>query len=180
MPSPAVPSARTLQNRANRVVMHHDSLDLLQMGIADGLAELGPVIVADYSEHAPRDPEIAQERGVPMMADAGSWQVWALGKRAAGDWQNKPRGVGSSKNEVVLIVQVNSPIAHFAELGTVNEAARPSLLPAFIRHIPDAGRFVVPAMGKRMRLGKLGSIIATNMGYRVGQQGGVQGMVRKR
>jgi hypothetical protein len=180
MPSPTTPSARTLANRANRVVMHHDSLDLLQMGIADGFAELGPVIVADYAAHAPRDPEIAAERGVPMMADAGSWQVWALGKRAAGDWQAKPRGVGSAKGEVVLIVQVNSPIAHFAELGTVNEAARPSLLPAFIRHIPDAGRFVVPAMGKRMRLGKLGSIIATNMGYRVGQQGGVQGMVRKR
>jgi len=115
-----------------------------------------------------------------MMADTGSWQVWALGKRAAGDWQAKPRGVGSAKNEVVLIAQFGSPLSHFRELGTVKEPARPFLLPAFIRHIPAAGKFVVPAMSKRMRLGRLGSTVATAMGYKVGAQGGIQGMLRRK
>ena len=155
MPSPKVPSARVLQNRANRVVMNKAALDAGQLGIADGLAEIGARIVADYAATAPRDPEIAAKRGVPMMADQGRFSVFALGKLVAGDTgrtasQNKPRGVKTPKDEVVLVVYVASPIAHFSELGTVKEVAHPTLSPAFNANIGGADQIVGPAMGKRI------------------------------
>lgn len=131
--------------------MHRDTLDALQLGIADGLLELGNVILADAVKTAPRDAEAARKRGVPMMADTGGVQVWALGKRAAGIWGPRPRRARAPKDEVVLIVGFGSPLAHLAERGTIKENARPFLLPAFDRHIPNASEFVVPAMGKRAR-----------------------------
>jgi len=150
MPSPKVPSARVLANRQNRIVMHRESLDALQLGIADGMLEMGNGILADAVAHAPRDPVAAAARGVPEMADTGGVQIWALGKRAGGIWEKKPRGARIPKDEVVMIVGFGSPIAHFAEEGTIKEVARPFLLPAFNRGLPDADKFVVPAMGKRI------------------------------
>lgn len=151
MPSPRVPSARVLQNRANRIVMHRETLDAMQLGIADGLLELGNAIIAEASANAPRDPEAAAVRGVPMMADTGGVQVWALGKRAAGIWEKRPRGARVPKDQVVMIVGFGSPLAHLVELGTVKMNARPFLTPAFNAHISGAAKFVVPAMGKRAR-----------------------------
>jgi hypothetical protein len=153
MPSPAIPSARVLANRANRVVMNRAALTALQLGMADGLLELGRQIIADAAAHAPRDPEIAAKRGVPMMADTGHVVVYALGKKVGGDEGNtgKPRGMRTPANQVVLGVWFSSPLSHFAELGTIKEIAHPFLTPAFDRHITDAAKFVVPAMGRRVK-----------------------------
>jgi len=149
MPSPQVPSARVLANRQARIQLHRDSLTELQLGMADGLANLGLNIVLRASAQAPRDPESAARRGVPMLANTGGFQVWALGKRAAGVWEKRPRAARVPKDQVVLLVGFGSPIAHLVELGTVKMAARPFLTPALLALIPNAGEYVTGAMSRR-------------------------------
>lgn len=145
------PSPRVLLNRQVRIDMHRTTLTALQLGMADALLEIGEAILADAVAHAPRDAEAAAARGVPMMADTGGVQVWALGKRAGGVWEKRPRGGATPHDQVVMFVGFGSPLAHFAELGTIKENARPFLLPAFNRHIGNLAGVVVPAMGKRAR-----------------------------
>lgn len=156
MPSPKAPSAALLARRGARVVLNRAALTAAQLGIADGLLEIGKRIIADYAATAPRDPEIAAKRGVPMMADTGHASVFALGKFVAGDTtktasQNKPHGLTTSKNRVDLGVWVSSPLAHFAELGTIKEVARSAFIPAFNANIGGAAAIVPVAMGKRIR-----------------------------
>jgi hypothetical protein len=174
MPSPKVPSAKLLARRAARIQWNHDALDELELGMADGLAELGDVIIADATEHAPDRPPI----GVGLV-ETGKSAVWVRGKKVSGDL-DKPKRMKMPLDQVVMVATFTSPIAHFAELGTVTEPARPFLLPAFNRHVPGAAAFVVPAMGKRMKLGRLGSAVARSMGYKVGVKGGLQGMARRK
>lgn len=153
MPSPRVPSARVLQNRAARVVMNRAALDAAQLGIADGLTEIGGRIVADYAANAPRDPEAAAARGVPMLADTGKFVVYALGKKVGGDegGTGKPRGMRTPKDQVVLGVWVASPIAHLVELGTVKMQARPTLIPAFDRALPGAAQLIPEGIAARVK-----------------------------
>lgn len=163
MPSPKAPSAKLLARRGAQVVMNKAAFDALHQGAADGLIELGAQIIADASKGpggsgvgSLRDPEAAAERGVPMMLDTGYTSVWALGKLVSGSTavaasKNKPKGMKTPKDQVVLVAAFSSPLSHFAERGTVNEVARPFLLPAFSRGVPGAAKFVVPAMGKRVR-----------------------------
>ena len=84
-----------------------------------------------------------------MMPDTGALGVWAAGKKVGGGMVGKPRSRRSSsmaraprsvrrvastpRNEAVLFVGFASPIAHFAELGTIKEPARPFLTPALNR-----------------------------------------------
>jgi len=152
MPSPRVPSARVLQNRANRVVFNKAAVDALYAGMADALIELGPQIIAEASANAPRDPEKAAERGVPQMADTGNFVVYGLGKKVGGDpgGTGKPRSMKTPPDQVVLGVWFASPLAHLQELGTVKMPAHPFLLPAFNRLVPGAEDAIVPAMGKRV------------------------------
>lgn len=150
MPSPKIPSARVLQNRAARVVLNKAALDAVVVGMADGLLEMGEAILADAVAHAPRDPEAAAKRGVPMMADTGHVVVLGLGKKVGGDG-DKPSRVKAPKDQAIVIVYFSSPLAHFAELGTVKERARPFLLPAFGRGLPGASRFVLPSIAARVR-----------------------------
>jgi len=178
----APPTARTLQNRQNRIVMHRESLDAATLGIADAMLAAGRAIMEDAAAHAPRDPEKARERGVPEMADTGFVQVWADGKRAGGldaqtlqAWQAKPRGAQVPKSGCLLIVGFRSPISHFAEQGTIREDARPFLIPAWNRGIGDLGRQIPPAMGRRLRLGTVGQGVAAALGYRTTAQGSVVG-----
>jgi hypothetical protein len=153
MPSPRIPSARTIANRKARVVMNRSVLDALQLGMADGLLEIGERIIAEARDAAPRDPEKAAERGVPMMADTGKAIVYALGKKVGGDegGTGKPRAMKTPKTQVVLGVWFSSPIAHFAELGTIKETPRPFLLPAFNANIAGAAQTVAAAMKRRAR-----------------------------
>jgi hypothetical protein len=153
MPSPPVPSARVLQNRANRVVMNRAALDAAQLGIADGLIAIGAQIVADYAANAPRDPETAAARGVPMMADQGKFVVYALGKKVGGDegGTGKPRAMRTPKDQVVLGVWVASPLAHLVELGTVKMQARPTLLPSFDARLPGAAQLIPDNIAARIK-----------------------------
>ena len=153
MPSPKVPSARTIANRRARVVMNRAALDELQLAMADGLLELGEQIIAEARDNAPRDPEAAAARGVPMMADTGHAVVYALGKKVGGEdgGTGKPRGMKTPKNQAVLGVWFSSRISHFSELGTVKMAARPFLTPALAAHLGDTGPYVRKAIAARAR-----------------------------
>lgn len=151
MPYSKAPSAKILANRKARVVMNLGALDELMRGAADGLNVLGPKIIAQASANAPRDPEAAAKRGVPMMADTGHYVVYAGGKKVGGEEgeTGKPRGMKTSKTGADLGVWFSSPLSHFAELGTIKETARPFLTPALMSNIGDAGPYVKAAMNKR-------------------------------
>ena len=153
MPSPKVASARTIANRKARVAMNRAALDELQRAMADGLLVLGEQIIAEARDNAPRDPEIAAKRGVPMMADTGHAVVYALGKKVGGEEgeTGKPRGMKTPADQAVLGVWFSSPLAHFAELGTIRERARPFLTPALTRNLGDTGPYVRRALAARAR-----------------------------
>ena len=153
MPSPKVASARTIANRKARVVMNRAALDELQLAMADGLLAVGEQIIAEAQENAPRDPEAAAERGVPMMADTGHVVVYALGKKVGGDdgGTGKPRGMKTPKDQAVLGVWFSSPISHLVELGTIKMPARPFFTPSLMSNLGDVGPYVRKAMGARAR-----------------------------
>lgn len=151
MPSPKAPSAKLLARRGAQVVMNKAAVDALQMGMADGMIALGEGILADATAHAPDAPPLGEG-----LIKSGVMAVWALGKLVSGDIgkaasKNKPRGMKTPKDQVVMFVAFEAPHSHLLERGTVNMPAQPFLLPAFNRGVPGASRFVVPAMGKRVR-----------------------------
>jgi hypothetical protein len=130
--------------------MHRAALDAATLGLVDGLYQMGQDIIIDARDNAPRDPEAAAEWGVPMMADTGFVQVWADGKRAAGEWQEKIPKLRILKGQVVLIVGFRSRLSHLNELGTIKEIARPFLLPAFNRALPGTSKYVLPSIAERI------------------------------
>jgi len=148
MPSPKTPSAALVARRQAKVTLNHAALDALTMGIADGLADLGDAIIADASSNAPRDPDIAAKRGVPMMKGTGHWGVFVDGKQVSGE-PGKPKGLTVVAGQVVLWVGFGSPLSHFAERGTIKEPPHPFLLPAVERFVPGTKKFVLPAMEAR-------------------------------
>ncbi len=154
MPSPKAPSAKLLARRGAAIQWNKDAIDALHAGMADGLIELGNKIIADASAIAPRDPEKAAERGVPMMADTGFVSVWGMGKLVYGSAEvaaskNKPRGLKVPVDQVVMVAAFASPLSHFAELGTIKETPRPFLTPAVMANVGDAGDYVKGAMSRR-------------------------------
>jgi hypothetical protein len=153
MPSPKVASARTIANRKARVVLNRAVLDELQLAMANGLLALGEQIIADARANAPRDPVIAEKRGVPMMADTGNLVVYAGGKKVGGDegGTGKPRGMATPKDQAVLGVWFSSPIAHLVELGTIKMGARPFLTPSLAGHLGDVGPYVTKAINTRAK-----------------------------
>jgi hypothetical protein len=148
MPSPSRPSDRVLHNRQVRIEVHRAALDALTLGMAQGLFHLGNAIIEEATAAAPRDPEAATERGVPMMADTGTVQVWALGKRAFGTWAKKPKGGKVPPDQAVLFVGFDSRLSHLVELGTVKMAARPFLMPALASAIANAGPYIKAGMSR--------------------------------
>ena len=146
MPSPKIASARTIANRKARVIMNRGALDELQLGMADGLLELGQKILAQAIAHAPDAPPY----GEGLIA-SGHVLTYALGKKVGGEEgeTGKPRGMKTPKDQAVLGVWFSAPHAHFAELGTIKQPARPFLTPAFMANIGDAGPYVQKAMAKR-------------------------------
>jgi hypothetical protein len=146
---------RTVTRREVKIQYSKAAVDALYAGVVDGVSEVLTTIRDDAVAHAPRDPEKAAERGVPMMADTARVAVYAMGKLVSGTGErtaagNKPKGAKTPADQVVGFVMFDSPLSHFAELGTIKEVARPFLLPAFGRHIQDAGRCVLPAIRKRI------------------------------
>ena len=153
MPSPDQPSAKLVARRAAKIVMNKAAIDALYAGMADGLIQLGEKIIEDARERAPKDAEAAAKRGVPMMCDTGYVTVYGQGKLVHGSAQvaaakNKPRGVRTPKDQVVMIAAFSSPIAHLQELGTVNMNAHPFLTPALMANVANAGPYVAGAMSR--------------------------------
>jgi len=147
---------RTVVRRESKIVWNKAAVDALYAGMTDAMDEKMGQIRDDAAAHAPRDPETARARGVPMMADTARVAVYAMGKLVSGTGErtasgNKPRGAKTPADQVVGFVMFDSPISHFAELGTIHEVARPFLIPAFNRNIGGLAGIVVPAMGKRVR-----------------------------
>lgn len=142
-----------------RVVMNRAALDAMALGLADGLLAMGTAILEDAVAHAPHDEEKAAERGVAPMRETGGVYVEVNGRKVGGNGNKPPSrtrstrmgGYRSVKGAASMAVGFGSPIAHFAELGTVKENARPFLTPAFDRGLPGASDFVLPAVGKRLR-----------------------------
>lgn len=147
---------RTVTRRDVKIQYNRAVVDALYAGVVDGVVELLTTIRDDAVASAPRDPATAAKRGVPMMADTARVAVYAMGKLVSGTGErtaagNKPKGAKTPADQVVGFVMFDSPLSHFAELGTVKEVARPFLTPAFNRSIGGLAGVVVPAMGKRVR-----------------------------
>jgi hypothetical protein len=153
---------RTVTRRETKIVYNKAAVDALYAGVADAVIELCTT-VRDEAARGPggsgvgslRDPAAAAEHDVPMMLDTGRVAIYALGKLVSGTGErtaagNKPRGAATPADQVVGFVMFDSPLSHFAELGTINEPARPFLLPAFEAHVQDAGKLVLPAIRKRV------------------------------
>ena len=136
---------------AAQVAMNRAGLDEVQLRMADGLLRLGYEILDDASSHAPRDPEAAAKRGVPMMADTGHCLVFAGGKKVGGEVgaTGKPRAMVAPANQVVLGVWFSSRLGHVIEFGTVKQVAHPFLSPAVGRHVGDAKPYVEAALKGR-------------------------------
>jgi len=161
-PGPKGPSDKVLGNRRARVVFNRAALEAAELGIADGLYELGLDLIADASlgpkggpQFGPgslRDPETAEERGVAMMLDTGWVKVWVNGVNVSIDapTEAKPRDLALPYGQVVMVAAFASRLAHLQELGTVKMNAHPFLTPAFNRALPNTAEYVVPAMGKRI------------------------------
>lgn len=155
MPSPKAPSAALLAKRGAVMVWNKAAVDALKMGAADAMVEVGGKIIADAVSTMRPGRLDAPPYGEGLIA-SGYSSVWALGKLVSGSAEvaaskNKPRGLKVPADQVVMVAAFSAPHAHFPELGTVNEPARPFLLPAFNRNVPGAGAAIVPAMGKRVK-----------------------------
>ena len=155
MPSPKAPSAALLAKRGAQIQWNKAAIDALYAGMADAMVELGGRIITDAVSTMKPGHLDAPPYGEGLI-ESGYSSVWALGKLVSGSAEvaaskNKPRGLKVPADQVVMIAAFSAPHAHFAELGTVNEPARPFLLPAFNRNVPGAGAAIVPAMGKRVK-----------------------------
>ena len=157
MPSPDQPSAKLVARRAAKIVMNKAAIDALYAGMADGLIALGGAIIADASERAPKDAEIAAKRGVPMLKDTGFISVWGPvkgksvlvhGSAQVAASKNKPRGVRTPIDQVVLVAGFASPLAHLQELGTIKMKAHPFLTPVLMANVGNAGEYVKGAMSR--------------------------------
>lgn len=152
MPSPKVASARTIANRKARVVMNRAALDELGLAIADGLHAVGQKILADAIAVMGPGHLDAPPYGEGLIT-SGHVLTYAAGKKVAGEegQTGKPRGMKTPKDQAVLGVWFSAPHAHFAELGTIKEPARPFLTPAFAANLGDVGPYVQKAMSARAR-----------------------------
>jgi len=56
MPSPKFASEALIERRQAKVIMNRAALDAAQLGMADGLLEIGLRIIADAAAAAPREP----------------------------------------------------------------------------------------------------------------------------
>jgi hypothetical protein len=171
----APPSARKVGLRQARIEWNRDAVGAIVLGMADAVEQVMAAVIADASAAAPRDPEAAAERGVPMLADTARISVFAGGVNKSGRAasllvsgttermasRNKPPGARTPVDQVVGFAMFDSPLAHLVELGTVKMSAHPFLVPALNRHISGLGDVVRPAIGKRLA-GSVQSVWARN------------------
>ena len=124
-----------------RTVLNRKALAAFAAGIADGMEQLGEEFVQTVQ------PPDAQPfgKGLVTTPDFG---VWSNGKKVAGG-ATKPRSVRVRQHGAVLIAGEGFP-GRFQELGTIHHSAQPHVTPAMLAVLPGAGRYIKPAVRRRL------------------------------
>ena len=131
-----------MARRNNRVVLNRAALDAITLGVADGLLALADAVIA-----AAKPPDAA-----PFgegLVTAGGTVAYVAGKKVGGT-AKKPSAMKVKSMGVAVAGGFGFP-ARFAELGTVNQPARPFLTPALMATVPDAGPFIRAKVAARLR-----------------------------
>ncbi len=139
-----------------KVVLHRSTIDAVILGGLDGLFELAKAIIVDAGQHAPDSPAepyptgegLPRQGGVLAYAKGAKVAGWSL--RGLQPKRARAFRVDSRAGGFVIYGGFGSHIAHFAELGTIKERARPFLTPALLRDLPQAEKFLKPAVAKRL------------------------------
>lgn len=144
-----------IRKTSSRVVLNRAALDEVTLGMADGLLALADAVIA-----ATTVPD-ATPYGMGLI-ETGSSVAYVLGKKVGGG-ASKPRTMRVKSMGVAIAGGFGFP-AHFAELGTIHQPARPFLTPALMATVPDAGAYVGAAVQRR--LGTRGERAARGAGIR--------------
>ena len=131
-----------MARRNNRVALNRAALDAITLGMADGLLALADAVIA-----ATKVPD-APVLGVGLVEEGGT-VAYVLGKKVGGS-AKKPSAMKVRKLGVAIAGGFPFP-ARFAELGTVNQPARPFLTPALMATVPDAAPFIKAKVAERLR-----------------------------
>ncbi len=135
----AAPSARTLSNRAARMVVNRAAIDQIILATADGLFELGKSIIqsAKVPDAAPFGVGLVQGGGVIAFVGDKRVAAWSTGPELP---FTKPRAAKLSpkgSDGVTIIFGFGFP-GRFQEQGTIDQPARPFLTPATMATLPEA------------------------------------------
>ena len=125
----------------NRLVLNRAALDAITLGTADGLLALADAVIA-----ATKVPD-APVLGAGLIAEGGT-VAYVLGKKVGGT-AKKPSAMKVRKMGVAVAGGFPFP-ARFAEIGTVNQPARPFLTPALMSTVGDAGPYIAAAVARRL------------------------------
>ena len=137
------------------VVFHRETIDVLVLAAVDGLFDLSKEIIEDAGARAPDSPYdpypagegLPKQGGVLAYAKGAKVNGWSQ----RGTQPSKPRAVREPSREsgFVIVAGFGFP-AHFAELGTVNEPARPFVTPALMARVPDAEGYIRASTQRRL------------------------------
>jgi len=131
-----------MARKNNRMVLNRAALDAITLGLADGLLALADAVVA-----ATKVPD-APVLGAGLI-EAGGTVAYVAGKKVGGT-ATKPKAMKVKTMGVAVAGGFPFP-ARFAELGTVNQPARPFLTPALMATVSDAAPFIKAKVADRLR-----------------------------
>lgn len=131
-----------MARKNNRLVLNRAALDAITLGLADGLLALADAVIA-----ATKVPD-APVLGAGLI-ESGGTVAYVLGKKVGGS-AAKPTAMKVRTMGVAVAGGFPFP-ARFAELGTVNQPARPFLTPALMATVPDAAPFIKATVAERLR-----------------------------
>jgi len=133
----------------SRVTLNRQALSALELGIADGLGELGRTIVETA------EPPDAEPYGVGLVT-SGGYLVFAGSKKVDGWHQEgrqpkKPRAARGSLREriITLFVGWGFP-GRFQEHGTIHHDPQPFARPAVRQVLPQAQEIVREGVAGRL------------------------------
>ena len=146
--------AGTVKRRGQRIVMNRAALTEIEYGMAQGLEELGIVMLADATAVMVPGYLDAPPYGEGLVA-SGFVREWVRKRLVTGRTDimasaNRPHGLVLGADEAVMIVGFASPLAHLQELGTVHQPAYPFLSPAVAKNIEALQRYVLKGIAARV------------------------------
>lgn len=131
-----------MARKNNRVVLNRAALDAITLGMADGLLAVADAVIA-----ATKVPD-APVLGAGLIEQGGT-VAYVAGKKVGGT-ATKPKAMKVKTMGVAVAGGFPFP-ARFAELGTVNQPARPFLTPALMTTVPDAAPYIRAKVAERLR-----------------------------